>query len=176
MPSCYGCPLKTQDEFENQCHLIHNYEYDYTEAKYINSHEHVIIKHNKCGNKFEQAAYHHMQGTGCPTCNSSKGELYIHNFLNKHDIEYQIEKRFDDCKNINTLPFDVYIPSKNILIEFQGIQHFKPIDFFGGVDAFEKRKKNDDIKKMYCKNHNYILIEIRYDDNIEAVMNNMHVK
>jgi len=49
------------------------------------------------------------------------------------DIEYIKQKRFEKCRNKLPLPFDFYLPNENICIEYDGIQHFKPIDYFGGV-------------------------------------------
>ena len=51
--------------------------------------------------------------------------------INSHEtnnINYIREKRFKDCKNIKPLPFDFYLPEKNICIEYDGEHHFKSID------------------------------------------------
>ena len=65
--------------------------------------------------------------------------------------------------NNNNLKLDFYIPDKKIAIECQGIQHFIPVEYFGGIDSFEKQKKRDEIKKQLCENHN---IKILYYTNI----------
>ena len=48
-------------------------------------------------------------------------------------------------------------------IECQGIQHFVPIEYFGGIDMFEKQKKMDELKKQLCEKHN---IKVLYYTNI----------
>ena len=48
------------------------------------------------------------------------------------------------------------------LIEFDGIQHFQPIEYFGGITEFKERKQNDEIKNNYCKINNIPLIRIPY--------------
>lgn len=69
-------------------------------------------------------------------CLKSKGEEKIGELLNQANISFEKEKTFLDCKNINSLRFDFYIPSQNCLIEFDGIQHFKNIEHFGGGKFF----------------------------------------
>lgn len=61
---------------------------------------------------------------------------------------------------------DVYIPSINIGFEYQGIQHYQPIDYFGGEEAFKKRIELDEKKKRLCMENNVKLIEITYKDTI----------
>ena len=76
------------------------------------------------------------------------------------------EKKDNDCcyKNKGKLRFDFYIKNNDIdyLIEVNGIQHYKPIDFFGGIDGFEYQKKRDEIKRNFCKKNKITLLEISY--------------
>ena len=55
----------------------------------------------------------------------------------------------------------------NLLIEYQGVQHFKAIDYFGGQEEFERRIIRDNIKREWVKERNLDLLEIRYDDKSE---------
>jgi len=57
---------------------------------------------------------------------------------------------------------DVFIPSKNIGIEYQGEQHYFPISLFGGEKGFLERKQLDDIKREKCKEYNINLLEWKY--------------
>lgn len=117
--------------------------------------------------EFWQKASIHIAGSNCPKCKSSKGELSIISFLSEHDIKYIQEKRFNDCKYKSYLKFDFYLPELNICIEFDGKQHFKPNEFFGGDEALEETKIRDEIKNKYCENNNIKLIRIRYDECID---------
>ena len=54
---------------------------------------------------------------------------------------------------------DVYIPSLKVAIEYQGRQHYEPIDIFGGNDALKIRKIRDRKKKLLCVEKNIKLIE-----------------
>lgn len=57
--------------------------------------------------------------------------------------------------------FDIWIPQKNLAIEYQGDQHFMPIDFFGGEEAFENNKARDKRKLEACIKHG---VELRFVD------------
>lgn len=61
---------------------------------------------------------------------------------------------------------DIYVSNKKIAFEYQGRQHFEPIDFFGGLKSFEKQKKLDKKKYSKCKNKNVKLIYWRFDEEI----------
>ncbi len=53
---------------------------------------------------------------------------------------------------------DIYIPDKKTAIEYQGLQHYSPVDFFGGKEALEDTKKRDQQKRIRCKMNNTKLI------------------
>lgn len=115
-----------------------------------------------------------LQGGGCPVCSESKGERKVRLWLEKNNIKYIYQYKYEDCKDINILPFDFYLPTYNILIEYDGEQHFRPIEYFGGQEKFELQQKHDKIKNEYCKNNGIPLLRIPYFkyDNIEEELNN----
>jgi hypothetical protein len=108
-------------------------------------------------------------GNGCPLCNESVGEKKIKNILDTLGINYEVQKRFEDCKHKRTLPFDFYLPNNNMLIEYDGIQHFKSIEIFGGSDGLKQTEKRDKIKNEYATKNNIHLLRIPYTkfDSIE---------
>jgi len=53
---------------------------------------------------------------------------------------------------------DIWLPRWNIGIEYHGTQHFKPVDFFGGEEAFQETIKRDKRKETLCKENNTTLI------------------
>lgn len=110
----------------------------------------------------------------CPQCNESKGEKKIRLWLEKNNIPYKKQEKFDNCRDIKPLPFDFYLPTFNIAIEYDGRQHFEPIEFFGGQEYFESVKMHDGLKNEYCKNNGIPLLRIPYFkfDNIEEELNN----
>lgn len=90
---------------------------------------------------------------------NSKGELKIAKILLNNEIIFEEQKKFDNCKRKNHLPFDFYLPDFNICIEFDGIHHFQPKDVWGGLENFEKIKERDSIKNDFClKNKIFLLI------------------
>lgn len=61
-----------------------------------------------------------------------------------------------------------------MLIEFDGIQHFVPVERFSGLKTFKQTQWNDKIKNEFCNNNNIKLIRIKYTDynNIETILRN----
>lgn len=110
--------------------------------------------------------------SNCPICNESKGERNIELFLNNYNIKHIRQYKFKECKFFRELPFDFYLPEHNICIEFDGIQHFKIIKHFGGIDSFINRKIRDTIKNIYCENNEIKLLRISYLEinNIEKIL------
>lgn len=94
----------------------------------------------------------------------SYGEKKIKHYLIRNNLNFKQQFQFIDCINKKPLLFDFYISDKNILIEFDGKQHFEPTEYFGGIDGFNYRKKNDMIKNNYCIENKIELIRISYED------------
>ena len=84
--------------------------------------------------------------------------------LIENNIKFIRQHTFNNCRGIKKkLPFDFYLPDYNILIEFDGKQHFESIEIFGGKIEFEKLKINDDKKNRYCFDNNIKLFRIKYN-------------
>ncbi len=150
---------------------IHNDKYSYSLVNYKTYESKVKIVCPFHG-EFSQQANFHLNGSGCPKCRASQGEKKIAAILRAKDIRYTKQKKFKDCKNIRELPFDFYIPDLNLLIEYDGQQHFKPVSIFGGEPAFKKVRENDSIKNKFCKDSNIKLVRISYkEDVIEKLTN-----
>lgn len=162
------------DYFIKTANDIHDNRYDYSKTKYINCHTKVIVTCKEHGDFLVAPANHTKKTnpTGCRMCRSSRGQNKIRSILSGMNIPFIEEHRFDDCRNTNPLPFDFFIPSKNILIEFDGEQHFLPIPYFGGEESFNKTKINDVIKNQYAEDNNIKLIRIPYTEmnNIETIL------
>lgn len=146
--------------------LIHNNKYKYNINNYTNNLDIIEIVCKKHG-IFYQTVRDHMNGSGCQICKESKGEAKINNYLNENNIIFERQKTFKNCLYKKQLYFDFYLTDLNICIEYDGIQHFKPIDIFGGETEFENIKIRDNIKNKYCEENNIQLIRIKYSDDIE---------
>ena len=68
------------------------------------------------------------------------------------------------------MPFDFYLPDYNMCIEYDGIQHFEPTECFGGEKRFLETQQNDLIKTRYCEQNDIILLRIRYNENINEIL------
>lgn len=167
---CNQCYLEnkrfTLDDVLFKFNKKHGDYYSYNMSSYKNLHSKIKIT-CKRGHIFYQKVSNHIQGKGCPNCRESLGERTISKYLCDNNIIYERQKKFKDCKYVNMLPFDFYIPDLNMVIEFDGIQHFKPIKQFGGEKEFEKVKIKDKIKSEYCENNSIHLLRISYEDNIQ---------
>jgi len=140
----------TTEEFIERARKIHGDKYDYSLVEYKNAKTKIKIICSIHG-VFEQIPDNHLRKKyGCPFCRESQGEKEIAKILTEMNISFERQKKFEDCKNKLPLPFDFYIPSLNLLIEYQGIQHFKPVDFFGGEKSFKEIIFRDKIKLQYC--------------------------
>jgi hypothetical protein len=175
---CKNLTRYSTSEWTEKAKEVHGNKYDYSLVNYINRRTKVTIICSSHG-EFGQDPTMHLIGNGCPICNESKGELEIKKYLNTYNINYESQKRFNDCRNKLPLPFDFYLPDYNICIEFDGVQHFYPYSF--GLDKtdqiklenLKEQKEKDMIKTQYCLNNNIKLIRIPYwkINNIEKALN-----
>lgn len=141
-------------------------------GKYVNARTPILHRCKKDGYTWNIAPLNILTGQGCPQCQESSGERQIRQWLQNRNIRYTYQKTFCDCKDKKELPFDFYISEREVCIEFDGRQHFEPVDFAGkGVEwayeQFEKTKYHDQIKTEYCKCHNIHLLRIPYFKNVE---------
>jgi len=107
------------------------------------------------------------RGDQCPFCASSKGEKEIKDWLDKNNIDYKREYKIDGCKNKKRLPFDfAIIKGRKLfgLIEYQGRQHYEPIEYFGGLKSLLLVQKNDKIKETYCNEHKIPFLSIHFKE------------
>ena len=153
------------EDFIIKSNKKHESLFDYSAVQYKNSQTKVeIICPKPKHGAFWQSPNDHLSGYGCPICNSSKGELAIRRLLIDKNIEFISQFKIKDCKNKIALPFDFAIFDKENrligLIEYQGIQHFKPILRFGNEIALAKTQINDEIKFTYCKKNKIPLLRV----------------
>lgn len=175
--ACSGKKQKTTDDFIAEANKIHQNKYDYSNSFYTISKNNLDIICKKHG-LFTQRADKHLEGRGCPSCNESKGENLIKKFLNEKLITYEIQKNFDNCINPKTgkkLSFDFYLPNLNICIEYDGEQHFKSVNFFGGENSLLETQYRDRIKDKFCEDNDINLKRINYKqfNNIEIEIDKM---
>lgn len=106
------------------------------------------------------------QSAGCPACkrHRSRGEAAISNTLDELGVVYQREHQFDGCRNILPLRFDFYLPEHNMVIEYDGQQHYSDVGIFGdNRSSLAENMLRDSIKDEYCEQHNITMMRIPYN-------------
>jgi len=107
----------------------------------------------------------------CNCCIQSSLERQTKQKLIDESIDFEEQKTFDWLKYKNLLRLDFYLPEYNVAIECQGIQHFEPIEFFGGIESFNNQVKRDAIKRSLCEEHGIEIIFINSYDEINNIIN-----
>lgn len=167
-PKCCGNERKTTEQFIIDAIKIHGEKYDYSKVEYDCSYEKVIIICKTHG-EFNQEPHSHLKGYGCAICKSSKGENFISLVLQRHNIRFEQQKTFEGCKYKSFLKFDFYLPDYNLLIEYDGLQHFQSVKYFGGDEIFEIQKTKDQIKTDFANDQLINLLRIYYTMNFNNV-------
>lgn len=200
MPSAiihgYGCPMcgalyhgerrqLTLDQYKTVASTVHKNKYDYSSvtAEEFKLGKFLSVKCPKHG-MFETRKSAHIvpkQQYGCPKCakGQSKTELWIEEWLTLHEIEYETQKTFSGLKNGKTpLPFDFFIPSLNLLIEFDGMHHYKPVRFsktqtMASAEAkFRSIKANDKRKELHAAEEgiDLLVIHCKRTKDLDAIL------
>lgn len=186
---CANLTRRNNEELKELVNEITNREYTLV-SSHSRTRDIATFRHNSdnCKNKdriFTMKIHNFITlGQRCPFCNSnslglreSKGIKKIKKLLNEHSIPYDSETKFKGCKKPTTghhLPFDIYLEELNTVIEYDGIQHFKSIEYFGGDKRFNETRLNDSIKDDFCKENKINIIRIPYNktNDIEKILIN----
>ena len=158
---------KTTEQFIEDANKIHYNKYNYSKAKYEHSHKPIIIICSKHG-EFRQTPNSHLSGKGCPKC-ILKSQTVIFETLKSNfpDTTFIWEYKSEWLGNQR---IDIFVPEYNIAIEYNGIQHYKPVDVFGGEEQLKIQIEQDSLKLEKCKQNNIELLIIRYDHQKEYLM------
>lgn len=139
---------------------------EYTVLEYKGMDHRSKFKHNLCNFIYDA----NSRNYSCPRCKGSKGQQKIRYILLNKNINFEEQKEF--VIRQHKLRVDFYLPDYDIILEYQGEQHFHPIDFFGGEETFKKQVLYDNYKRQFFKEK---MIEISYLDynNIEQKINDL---
>lgn len=138
--------------------------------EYKGNRQKITIKHDKCGHTYS-TRYSDIQcfGYGCPYCkdNKSHGEVIILDYLintlkMKPNRDFYYGYTGLNIRYKGKLHLDFYFPKYKVAIEYDGLQHYKPINFFGGIKTYKDMVIKDSIKDNYCLTHNIKLYRIPY--------------
>lgn len=157
---------KTTDQFKSELQEVHP-ELEVI-GEYINRNTPIKLKCKTHNYEFNMRPCDILKRSSCcPKSIKFVKEEEIMNLLDKWHISYNTQKTFYDCKDKRTLPFDFYLTDYNILIEYQGQQHYYPVKFGTQIEEeaikkFDYTKNHDLIKSSYCIKNSITLIEIPY--------------
>lgn len=168
---CNGGKKYTNEEFIEKARQIHGNKYEYSKVEYINSTTKVCIICPEHGEFWQTPGSHINKKAGCPKCYiQSKGEISILKWLQQNNILFKQQFSININKEVNKSGkayVDFYLPKYNLIIEYNGIQHYVPIDYFGGQMRLNQQKERDNQVRQFCINNGIKLLEISYKDNIE---------
>lgn len=128
----------------------------------------------KCGQIYYSSLHdlmynNHICCNNCRKAIHSKMERDTARILKELNIDFISQYAYEDCKYKNTLKYDFYLPQYNTCIECQGIQHFEPVDYFGGEEKFKTQQLRDKVKFDYCQSNNINIIYIVYSNTQDEI-------
>ena len=175
--SQYGCPLcaksnigRSTSKLTNEMFIERSKEifgddtFDYSKLNYINMDTPVELYCNVHKVWFKVIPEKHLlRHQGCPECNNAESclEKEVRLLLERNNIQFEKEKKFEWLKYESNMRLDFYLPELNIAIECHGPQHFIQAKNIWS-DTPEKLKitqVRDQSKHKQCKEHN---IQILY--------------
>lgn len=121
-------------------------------------------------NAIETYGESHIDNTCTPNVKRSSGETEVYNYLTTRAIKFIEQHKFDGCVHKKPLPFDFYLPGFNACIEYDGKQHYEPVEYFGGQAAFDAQKIRDTIKDVYCYDNGIELLRISYKTSADELI------
>ena len=138
---------------------IHGDTYNYDKVDYLGDSQKVIITCLEHGD-FPQHAGSHLQNHGCPHCKkTSKGEIAIEKELKELNARYEREYSLPGTR----YRYDFYLPDHNLLLEYDGRQHFVE-NSWDGVGGLKEVQKRDQEKNQLAQQHGYTLKRISYKE------------
>ena len=168
-PKCSGCYHYNTEEIIELFKAVHKDDYIYDLVDYKTTHTPVTIICKKHGT-FPQAPDAHLQGQGCPFCKETRhhSEYKVYEAIKKMfpDTIHHYRPDFLKTNKKGKQEIDTYIPSLKIGIEYQGIQHFKSMDWCGGEKSFENLKQLDERKYNLCKQEGIKLFYVSFEKDL----------
>lgn len=167
---CKKGSVFNNDDFIKIANIIHNDKYNYNQTKYEYATKKVIITCPLHGD-FQQTPSKHINGQGCPVCGKlyRKKERKLYEVLKEVFDKEEIIYSYRNTTILGKQEIDIFFPKYKIGIEFQGEQHFKPIDFAGlgndfAMSLYKDNQIRDLKKKKICQENNITLL---YFSNVE---------
>ena len=180
-----GCPkcndirkhkqfAKTTEQFIEDAKKVHGDRYDYSKVDYYNKSTEVEIICPEHGSFFQVASIH-LSGSSCPKC-LLKNQTKLFNRLKESFPTEEIIFEYR-AEWLQRLRIDIYFPKYNIGVEYDGAQHFIPVDKFGGEEKFKQTQFWDKKKNKICRDNGCILFRLPYtykNQDYEKLLNDIN--
>lgn len=157
-PHCSRTYKPTSEEFRKKVINVSGGKFD-VEGEYVNSKTKIPIRHIKCDRVFLTRPGDFLSRMNCTHCKMSKGEESVADALEDLGVSYEREKLIG-----GRLRADFFLPKYEAYIEYDGEQHFRPIEFWGGEEAFKEVKYRDEVKNNYWRILGFPYLRISYKD------------
>lgn len=147
---------EVDDKFPNTYRII---------GEYVKARQPLTVERLICGHTYSVSPDNLLRGRGCPRCGLRQSHYMdiVESFFRENNIEYEKEKRFEDCKCVRVLPFDYYLPQHNMCIEVDGEFHYPYNNIYrNNHSAYAELAARDNIKTQYCNDHFIKLLRLPY--------------
>lgn len=151
----------TQEEFIYKCKDVHGDKYDYSKVEYVKGRDKITIICPEHGEFITTASGHLYMGYGCPKC-ILKSQTKLLEKLEKVFPEETFKWEYRN-EWLGKQRIDICLEKYCIGIEYDGKQHYVPIDYFGGEVAFREQVESDALKNQKCKENGFTLFRLKYD-------------
>ena len=155
----------TKKEFIEKAIIKHGNRFKYSKVKYTNNYTAVTIICFHHG-EFNQIPSSHLSGSGCPICRLSKGEQKVAAFLEKNNVKFITQYKFDKSR----LSYDFMFEQneKKYLIEYNGAHHYEKVNYSKNDLHAEQRLKyrvdKDKEKALLAKKNKFKLLIVNKED------------
>lgn len=151
---------KTTEQFIEDAKRIHGDRYEYNKVYYYNKETPVVIICKDHG-EFKQIPNAHLSGAGCPKCKNKNQTLLFEKLSNTFKtlhFDYEIGVKWLEGQR-----FDIYNEQFNFAIEYDGLQHYEPVEHFGGESYFKVIQDKDLSKNAKCIANKCKLFRVKFD-------------
>ena len=177
--SVYGLPIEYNYDFikafvswkgeKKRWRLENKFSYYYEDRDVRNELDSYTIRNEILGDAKAGKYDHYEFGSYTKPLNKWKSEELVYNIAKDiykdYQVIYQYKPAFLSTQTGN-MSYDVYICGLKTAIEYQGKQHFEPVDYYGGLNNFKKQQERDRIKAEKSRENGVKLVYINYWEDI----------
>lgn len=174
---CRSCMEKKVKKTEEKFVKYLNLEEPFYEirSEFLGRKKPITLYNSKLDDEYITTPDKFIAGVRSPLDSHYKGEILIKTILNKLKVKYTFHYKEKKLKDKKELEFDFKLSNTNIFIEFNGIQHYEPVELFGGEKYLEYTQRHDKMKLDFCNKYNFPFLIIDYktkDEDFKILIKN----